>query len=157
MLCILTKPSSFLLTVFLLTFTLIKHQFPLSAYTLTTYVRVVSLPGVWGGVAGRPDGLSPGNAGRSSFQLAPVLMTTAGELSSVLVSGEVRRSRHKLDTEKSLHLPEPEVLVLLLLVVVELVVDINMVTRCESRHFYTQPHKHLISLIYHWFSKVFHE
>lgn len=76
---------------------------------------------------------------------------TAGELSSVLVSGEVRRSRHKLDTEKSLHLPEELVL---LLVVVEFVVDINMMTRGVSRRFSQQFYKtvstQLMSLKYHF-------
>lgn len=76
---------------------------------------------------------------------------TAGELSSVLVSGEVRRSRHKLDTEKSLHLPEELVL---LLVVVEFVVDINMMTRGARRRFSQQFYKtvssQLMSLEYHF-------
>lgn len=107
-------------------------------------------------MAGRPEGLSPGIVGRSSFQLAPVLMMTAGELSSVLVSGEVRRSRHKLDTEKSLHLPEELVL---LLVVVEFVVDINMMTRGASRRFSQQFYKtvstQLMSLKYHFVYEKF--
>lgn len=94
-------------------------------------------------MAGRPEGLRPGIVGRSSFQLAPVLMMTAGELSSVLVSGEVRRSRHKLDTEKSLHLPEELVL---LLVVVEFVVDINMVARRASKQFYKTVSTQVITL-----------
>lgn len=80
-------------------------------------------------------------------------MMTAGELSSVLVSGEVRRSRHKLDTEKSLHLPEELVL---LLVVVEFVVDINMMTRGASRRFSQQFYKtQLMSLEYHFVFEKF--
>lgn len=73
-------------------------------------------------------------------------MMTAGELSSVLVSGEVRRSRHKLDTEKSLHLPDELVL---LLVVVEFVVDINIVSRRFSQQFYKEASTQVISLEYH--------
>lgn len=82
-------------------------------------------------MTGRLGGFRPGGCdGSSNFQLVPVPPTmTAGVVSS-LVSGEVLRSRHRLETEKSLHLPVVEVLLLLLLLVVVevLVVEINMVT-----------------------------
>lgn len=73
------------------------------------------------------------SGGSSTLQFAPVPpVITAGVVSpsGLLASGELRRSLHRLETEKSLHFPVLEVL---LLVVDEFVVDINMVTRlCEN-------------------------
>lgn len=84
---------------------------------------VWSLPGACGGVVASSGGLMEGN---STFQLAPVPpVITAGVLSGLLVCGEVLRSRHKLETEKSLHLP-------VLVGVPEVVEDISMVAVVSS-------------------------
>lgn len=77
-------------------------------------------------MAGSRAGL---RGGSSTLQFAPVPpVITAGVVSpsALLASGELRKSLQRLDTEKSLHFPVLEVL--LLVVADEFVVDISIVT-----------------------------
>lgn len=89
---------------------------------------------------------SVGGGGSSSFQLPPVppMITAALPVSRspppadfLTLSGELRKSRQMLDTEKSLHFTELVVVLLLLLLLlfvvigvvdIELVVDISILT-----------------------------